>query len=70
MTYDRDMASPRAALAALVAEHGGLRVMLAALVAALAPQPRPPDVDALSEHLRRDLGLRPDPLRPEPPRFF
>ena len=70
MTYDRDLASPRAALAALVAEHGGLRVMLAAAAAALAPQPRPPDADALSPHLRRDLGLPPEPRRPEPPHYF
>ncbi len=46
-------------------EHGAKRVLWVALVALLRrkspTQPRPPDAVALSSHLRRDIGLPPEP---------
>ena len=57
---------------ALVARHGAVAVLRAALAALLQPRPRPPDAASLSPHLRRDLGLgeaRPPgpPHLPHPP---
>ena len=47
-----------------IARHGAPRVLLAAALAMLRPRPRPPDVDALPPHLRRDMGLPPLPAPP------
>ncbi|MFD1341065.1 hypothetical protein [Litorisediminicola beolgyonensis] len=58
---------------ALIARHGALKVLAAALRALLRPpQLRPPPLRAqdLDPHLRRDLGLPPeraDPLKTLPP---
>ncbi|MGR3541304.1 MAG: hypothetical protein ACU0BS_07735 [Hasllibacter sp.] len=57
---------------ALIARHGALPVLRAALGALLRPRPRPPEVGTLPAHLRRDLGLgegrpRPPPALPRPP---
>lgn len=42
-----------------VAQYGPRRVLLLALLAALHHKPSAPDVSALSNHLRRDVGLPP-----------
>lgn len=52
-----------------IARHGAGRVLLAAALSLLRPRSRPPDLGALSDHLRRDIGL---PARDAPrhlPRF-
>jgi len=50
-----------AAIDALIARHGSLRVALAFVVALLRGGTRKPrvKVETLSEHLRRDIGLAP-----------
>jgi hypothetical protein len=47
----------RNAIHVAIDTHGAGRVLLTALAALLRPRARPPDADALSAHLRRDLGL-------------
>ncbi|MEO5621235.1 MAG: hypothetical protein ACOH2M_04160 [Cypionkella sp.] len=46
-------------LQGLIAEYGALAMLAAILRAALAKPP--PDAADLSDHLRRDIGLRPLP---------
>lgn len=48
-------------LRALIDRHGAFAVGLAYLRAAWTRKPRPPDpaADGLSDHMRRDIGLRP-----------
>lgn len=62
----RTIADPRAALERLAAEYGAARVLAAAIAAAFRParRARPPDAGALGPHLRRDIGLPPEPRAP------
>lgn len=49
-----------------IAEYGTWRVLGSAARAALSRRKRPPpDVEALSAHLRRDIGLPPPSPRPK-----
>ena len=61
MTCDEAHPRPLTNLQALIEQHGVLVVGGAFLRAALARKTHPPDlrVQALSLHLRRDLGLPP-----------
>ena len=72
MTHDR-IAGPLPGLTIerLIEEHGARRVLWAVLRAALRPPPPPRDAAALSDHLRRDIGLPPaaPPARIERPPF-
>lgn len=60
-----DLALP--SLQALIARHGTLSVGVANLRAALFRRKHPPDaiVVGLSDHLRRDIGLLPQPFVPK-----
>lgn len=42
---------------AAIETHGAARVLMAAVKALMRPKPRPPDIAALSPHMRRDIGL-------------
>lgn len=50
---------PVDAVRALVDRHGLWRVVRAALAASVRPRVRVMHVDALCDHLRRDIGLPP-----------
>ena len=56
----------------LTLEPGALRVLVAALVAALRPGRRagPVAEDMLSPHLRRDIGMAPAPDAPARPHYL
>ena len=57
------------ALQALIAEHGPLTTLLALLKALRQRPAKPPPASALSDHLRRDIGLSelpPPPRRHDP----
>lgn len=64
----------RLAIDNAVAMHGARRVLFAVLRAVLRPPPRPPRRPteiALSDHLRRDIGLAPKAAgRPDLTRHF
>ncbi|MGV8987488.1 MAG: hypothetical protein ACOH2H_14545 [Cypionkella sp.] len=59
MTLNDTNDLPLLNLQALIARHGTLSVGFAYLRAALARRPHPPDIDVefLSDHLLRDLGI-------------
>ena len=73
MTYDEIPPQPQIAtsIEATIAQHGALRVLGAAFLTLFhPPQLRPPPtaVDALDDHLRRDVGLPPKrAAEPAPP---
>jgi len=54
---------------AAIALHGPGRVLWTALRALFRPRTRPPDLNHLPEHIRRDIGLLPRPYDPLPSRF-
>ncbi|WP_304616778.1 hypothetical protein [Paracoccus sp. (in: a-proteobacteria)] len=59
------------ALHRLIARHGRMAVLWAMIRALLLPRrrrPRPPDPYHLSPHMRRDIGLPPEP--PTVPRYY
>ncbi|MEN9061639.1 MULTISPECIES: hypothetical protein [Ponticoccus] len=65
---------PDTSIESTIAQHGALRVLTASLIALFhTPTLRPPptDVDALDDHIRRDVGLPPrraaDPRLPLSP---
>ena len=61
--------NPHALIDAAIAAHGAGAVLRRALRALLATRREPPDVAALGDHLRRDIGLPPagpPPRRPGP----
>ncbi|MCK0142615.1 hypothetical protein [Aliiroseovarius sp. F20344] len=56
----------------LIADHGTLRVLRALALRIMSGRTRRPQVDHLSDHLRRDVGLPPSHPPPdlEGPRFW
>ncbi len=53
-------AGPRSRIDAVILEHGAWRVLGAAALA-LVRRRRPREATALTAHLRRDIGLPPEP---------
>lgn len=65
MTLNDSKDLPLPSLQALIARHGVLAVGFAYLRAAITRRKHPPDrpVTDLSDHILRDIGLRPRPSR-------
>jgi len=61
---------PAEMLSSLIDRHGLRRVALALLAALLRRRRRRTDACALSDHLRRDIGLPPGRPDPRPPLLF
>ena len=55
---------------AAIAKFGAGKVLRTAIVALLTRSPKPADVDTLSNHLRKDIGLGPTEPPPEPWSFM
>lgn len=63
--------TPRPTIDRLIQRYGAMPVLWATIRALLMPRrrrPRPPDPYHLSPHLRRDIGIPPEP--PHVPRYF
>ena len=62
----RDEKPPSVAIAALVARHGFLRIMLSVLLVSLSRDARKPVLSEsdLPDRLRRDIGLPPEAASP------
>ncbi|MDH5529640.1 MAG: hypothetical protein OEY05_06340 [Paracoccaceae bacterium] len=62
----RDEKPPSVAIAALVARHGFMRIMLSVLAVSLRRDARKPVLSQsdLPERLRRDIGLPPEEVSP------
>lgn len=63
--------SARPTMDRLIDRYGAMPVIWALIRSLLMPrrrQPRPPDIDYLSAHMRRDLGLPPQDHRA--PRYY
>lgn len=58
---------PHGLIDAAIDAHGAGRVLLRAALALVAPRRRPPTPSHLSPHLRRDIGLPPEAVRPHRP---
>ncbi|WP_417807677.1 hypothetical protein [Thioclava sp.] len=55
---------------AAIAKFGAGKVLRTAIVALLTRSPKPVNVDTLSNHLRKDIGLGPNEPPPDPWRFM
>jgi hypothetical protein len=59
--------NPRFDVETLIRRHGLLTVLRSIVAVAVSRRNRPPPVDALPNHLRRDIGLEVRHERPLPP---
>lgn len=59
--------NPRFDVETLIRRHGFLTVLRSIVAVAVGRRNRPPPVDALPNHLRRDIGLEVRHERPLPP---
>ncbi|MEX1662362.1 hypothetical protein [uncultured Thioclava sp.] len=55
---------------AAIAKFGAGKVLRSAILALLTRSPKPVNVDVLSNHLRKDIGLGPNEPPPDPRRFI
>jgi hypothetical protein len=59
--------SPRSSIERLIDRYGATAVLMSTIRALLMPRrrrPRPPDPYSLSPHMRRDIGIPPEPHVP------